>query len=258
MSDPGFMQRAQALDAADPLADLRNHFALPRAGDGSPLAYFCGHSLGLAPREARRRVEEELTDWEQLGVTGHHASRRPWIDYAEALRPGLARLAGAEPGEVVAMNALTVNLHLLLASFYRPQGRRRCIVIEKGAFPSDRHAVLSHLQLHGGDESALIEVGADPALGLLDETVLEQLLQQRGAEVALLLWPGVQYLSGQAFDLARVVRAAQAAGAHCGFDLAHAIGNVPLSLHAIDADFAVWCSYKYLNAGPAATSSGVP
>src|SRR5690606_29232669 len=240
-------------DAADPLASLRARFVLPQAPDGSPLMYFCGHSLGLAPRDARSLVEEELSDWEQLGVTGHHASRRPWIDYAEALRPGLARLAGAHPEEVVAMNALTVNLHLLLTSFYRPQGRRRCILIEKGAFPSDRHAVASHLQLHGVDaREALIEAGPDPATGLVEEGHLEQLLRQRGEEIALVLWPGVQYLSGQSFDLARIVKAAHAAGALCGFDLAHAIGNVPLSLHDSEADFAAWCSYKYLNAGPGA------
>lgn len=247
-----FEERAQALDATDALAPLRERFALPHASDGSPLLYLCGHSLGLAPRAARTRVEEELTDWEQLGVTGHHASRRPWIDYAEGLRPALARLTGAQPDEVVAMNSLTVNLHLLMASFYRPQGARRCIVIEKGAFPSDRHAVASHLHLHGLGEDALIEVGPDPADGLVDEAVLEHLLRQRGEEIALVLWPGVQYLSGQSFDLPRITRAAHAAGALCGFDLAHAIGNVPLSLHDSGADFAAWCSYKYLNAGPGA------
>jgi kynureninase len=251
MKYSGFAQRAAALDAADPLAPLRERFVLPRAADGSTQMYFCGHSLGLAPRDARARVAEEIDDWENLGVTGHHAGRRPWIDYAELLRPALARLTGAQPDEVVAMNGLTVNLHLLMASFYRPQGIRRCIVIEKGAFPSDRHAVLSQLHWHGIGEEALIEVGHD-ATGTLDESVLEHLLATRGEEIALVLWPGVQYLTGQAFDLARIVRAAHAAGARCGFDLAHAVGNVPLALHDIGADFAAWCSYKYLNAGPGA------
>ncbi len=251
MSYQQFEARAAALDAADELQHLRAQFALPPAPDGASLLYACGHSLGLAPRAARARVEEELTDWERMGVTGHHASRRPWIDYAEALRPALARLAGADASEVVAMNALSVNLHLLMASFYRPQGRRRCIVIEKGAFPSDRHAVLSQLHLHGHGEDALIEIG-DPSAGLIDEGVLEQLLKRRGEDIALVLWPGVQYLSGQAFDLGRIAAAAQSAGARCGFDLAHAIGNVPLALHDSGADFAVWCSYKYLNAGPGA------
>jgi kynureninase len=245
--------RAQQLDAADTLAPMRGRFALPRDPKGEPLIYLCGHSLGLAPLAARRLVHEELQDWEQLGVEGHHRSRRPWIDYAELLQAGLAQLAGAEPAEVVAMNALTTNLHLLLASFYRPQGRRRRILIERGAFPSDRHAVVSQLGWHGLDaQDALLEVDPDPGSLLVDEARLEELLRQRGDEVALVLWPGVQYLTGQRFDLARIARAAHAAGALCGFDLAHSIGNTPLALHDDGADFAVWCSYKYLNAGPGA------
>src|SRR5690606_31478156 len=192
----GYEARARQLDEADALAPLRERFALPRMPDGTPRIYFCGHSLGLAPRDARRLVSEELDDWEALGVTGHHAARRPWIDYAEALRPGLARLAGAQVDEVAAMNSLTVNLHLLMASFYRPRGRRRCILIERGAFPSDRHAVVSQLGLHGQDESALIEFGPNPATGIVEEAALEHLLRQRGEEIALVLWPGVQYLSG--------------------------------------------------------------
>lgn len=232
---------------------MRGRFALPRDPKGEPLIYLCGHSLGLAPLAARRLVHEELQDWEQLGVEGHHRSRRPWIDYAELLQAGLAQLAGAEPAEVVAMNALTTNLHLLLASFYRPQGRRRRILIERGAFPSDRHAVVSQLGWHGLDaQDALLEVDPDPGSLLVDEARLEALLRQRGDEVALVLWPGVQYLTGQRFDLARIARAAHAAGALCGFDLAHSIGNTPLALHDDGADFAVWCSYKYLNAGPGA------
>lgn len=248
------MTSARDLDAADALASLREQFALPRRPTGEPALYFCGHSLGLAPRDARRFVDAELTSWEQLGVEGHHRGDRPWMDYAEALRPGLARLAGAQPDEVVAMNSLTVNLHLLMASFYRPQGKRRCIVIEKGAFPSDRHAVLGQLGLHGQGAEALIEFGPEPATGIAEEAELEELLRRRGDEVALVLWPGVQYLSGQAFDLRRIAAAAHAAGALCGFDLAHAIGNMPLHLHDADADFAAWCSYKYLNAGPGAVA----
>lgn len=246
-------EQARALDAADRLAPLRDRFALPPGADGRPLLYFCGQSLGLAPRTARQLVEQELDDWERLGVAGHHAGRRPWIDYAEALRPGLARLAGAQPDEVVAMNSLTVNLHLMLASFYRPQGRRCCILIEQGVFPSDRHAIASQLQLHGLlEEDALLELPAHPVTGLVDEADIEQLLRERGDEIALVLWPGVQYRTGQNFDLARIATAAHAAGAICGFDLAHAIGNVPLALHDDGADFAIWCSYKYLNGGPGA------
>ena len=247
------IDRARALDAADPLAALRERFALPKGADGQPLIYFCGHSLGAAPRDARHRVTEELDDWERLGVNAHHGGRRPWIDYAGLLVKPLARLAGAREHEVVAMNSLTVNLHLLMASFYRPRGRRRLIVIEAGAFPSDRHAVLGQLRWHGLDPAdALIEVAPPPGADLLDLAQLEKLLAARGEEVALVLWPGVQYRSGQAFDLARVARAANACGAICGLDLAHAIGNVPLALHDCGADFAVWCSYKYLNGGPGA------
>ncbi len=246
------LERARQLDAADPLAALRDQFALPSGANGEPLIYLCGHSLGAAPRAARTRVVEELDDWEKLGVEGHHAGHRPWIDYAEQLTQPLAQLAGARTHEVVAMNSLTVNLHLLMASFYRPQGRRRLIVIEGGAFPSDRHAVLGQLQWHGLDADALVEIAPAPGEDLIDLAQLEQLLAARGEEVALVLWPGVQYLTGQAFDLARIARAAAAAGSACGFDLAHAMGNLPLALHDSGADFAAWCSYKYLNAGPGA------
>jgi len=204
------------------------------------------------PLAARQCVQQELDDWARLGVLGHHDAHRAWIGYAEQLTPALARLCGARESEVVAMNALSVNLHLLMASFYRPTGRRRCIVIEAGAFPSDRHAVASQLAWHGIGEDALIDMAPSPGSEDCDETELEQLLATRGDEVALILWPGVQYRSGRVFDLGRIATAARRAGAHCGFDLAHAIGNVPLHLHDAGADFAVWCSYKYLNAGPGA------
>lgn len=244
---------AEAHDAADPLRRFRAAFAIPAGRDGRPLVYLCGHSLGLAPLAARGIVNEELDDWAQQAVLGHHQARRPWIDYAELLRPALARLTGSAPSEVVAMNSLTVNLHLLMASFYRPAGRRRCIVIEAGAFSSDRHAVASQISWHGLElADALIEVAPAAGSDLLDKSALEAVLAARGAEVALVLWPGVQYRTGQAFDLARVATAAHRAGALCGFDLAHAIGNLPLALHDAGADFAVWCGYKYLNGGPGA------
>jgi kynureninase len=245
--------RAQALDAQDALAPLRARFALPRGLDGQPLTYLCGHSLGLAPLAARGYVNQEIDTWEALGVNGHHEGSRPWIGYAELLKRQLALLAGAAEHEVVAMNSLTVNLHLLMASFYRPRGRRRCIVIEEGAFPSDRHAVLGQLRWHGLDPSqTLLEVAPSPGQDLVDLVQLRQLLATRGDEVALVLWPGVQYRTGQSFDLAQVAQLTRDAGAACGFDLAHAMGNVPLALHASGADFAAWCSYKYLNGGPGA------
>ena len=253
MSEADFATQARAHDATDPLRRFRAAFALPADAAGRPLTYLCGHSLGPLPLEARQRVLEELEDWAQLAVTGHHAARRPWIGYAELLRDGLARLAGAYPAETVAMNSLTVNLHLLLASFFRPQGRRRCILMEAGAFPSDRHAIESQLRWHGlSTAEALIELAPPPGVDLLDESAIESVLQERGDEIALVLWPGVQYLTGQAFDLGRIVAAAHRAGARCGFDLAHAIGNLPLHLHDAGADFAVWCGYKYLNGGPGA------
>lgn len=246
--------RAQArdLDAADPLRQYRERFAHPSAADGAPALYLCGHSLGLMPLAARDRVTEELDEWSRLGVEGHTRARRDWIGYAEHFRAPLARLTGARESEVVAMNSLSVNLHLLMASFYQPAGGRRCIVIEAGAFPSDRHAVASQLHWHGVPAEALLELAPEAGSEDCSESQLEELLRQRGDEVALVLWPGVQYRTGRSFDLARIVAAARRVGALCGFDLAHSIGNVPLNLHGDDADFAVWCSYKYLNAGPGA------
>jgi kynureninase len=247
------LDQARSQDAADALAGLRARFALPHAADGRPLLYFCGHSLGLAPTAARAMIEAEIADWERLGVLGHEHAASPWIGYAERLQPLLAQLAGAQPHEVVAMNSLSVNLHLLLASFYRPSGRRRAILIEAGAFSSDRHVVASQIHWHGCDpEHELIELAPRPGEELIRIEDVEARIASEGSRLALVLWPGVQYRTGQLFDLQRITRAAHAAHCMVGFDLAHAIGNVPLALHADDADFAVWCSYKYLNSGPGA------
>jgi kynureninase len=244
---------ARARDAADPLRGYRDRFALPRGASGEPLTYLCGHSLGLQPLAARTVVNEELDEWSRLAVSGHEQARRPWIPYHENLTAGLAALAGAEASEVVAMNSLTVNLHLMLASFYRPQGRRTRILIEAGAFSSDRHAVSSQIAWRGLDpEQALIELAPATGEDLVPEEAIETLLARHGEEIALVLWPGVQFRTGQAFDLARIARAAHRHGCITGFDLAHSMGNTPLALHALDADFAVWCSYKYLNGGPGA------
>ena len=244
---------ARALDAADILKDFRQRFALPAGTHGAPLIYLCGHSLGLMPLQARHTVEQELDDWARLAVLGHEHARRPWIPYHENLTAGLAYLTGARPDEVVAMNSLTVNLHLMLASFYRPHGRRVRILIEAGAFSSDRHAVASQLAWHGHDpDTALIELAPQPGTEQVTESALEACLNEHGAQIALVLWPGVQFRTGQAFDLERLVTAAHRAGCIAGLDLAHSIGNMPLRLHDWDADFAVWCSYKYLNAGPGA------
>jgi kynureninase len=244
---------AREQDQADRLAPLRARFALPRGPDGGPALYFCGHSLGPAPIAARAMIEAEIEDWERYAAVGHEQARSPWIGYAEQLQPELARLTGAAALEVVAMNSLSVNLHLLLASFYRPDSQRGAILIEAGAFPSDRHVVAAQIGWHGLDSAhELIELAARPGEELLRAEDIEQVIAANASRLALVLWPGVQYRTGQYFDLPRIVRAAHAAGACIGLDLAHAIGNVPLALHDDDADFAAWCSYKYLNAGPGA------
>lgn len=244
---------ARAQDQTDPLSSLRSRFALPRGADGQPLLYLCGHSLGLAPIGARAMIDAEIEDWERLAVLGHEQARSPWIGYAEQLQPELARLSGALPLEVVAMNSLSVNLHLLLASFYRPNRQRSAILIEAGAFSSDHHVVAAQIAWHGLDPAReLIELAPRPGEELLRSEDIEQRIAASGSGLALVLWPGVQYRTGQYFDLPRIIRAAHAAGAAVGLDLAHAIGNVPLALHDDGADFAAWCSYKYLNGGPGA------
>ncbi|HWX70800.1 MAG TPA: kynureninase [Steroidobacteraceae bacterium] len=253
MSSEHTLAAARERDARDPLAGFRARFALPADARGEPLVYLCGHSLGLLPIAARELVNEELEEWARLAVQAHEHGRRPWVPYHENLTAGLAVLSGARPDEVVAMNSLTVNLHLMLASFYRPQGTRTRILIEAGAFSSDRHAVTSQIAWRGLDpQDALLELPPQAGEVTVPEEAIEASLARHGEEIALVLWPGVQFRTGQAFDIARIARAAHAAGCIAGFDLAHSIGNTPLSLHAADADFAVWCSYKYLNGGPGA------
>jgi kynureninase len=247
------LDHARRRDETDPMRGFRQHFALPHDERGNPTLFLCGHSLGLMPLAARKLVTEELDDWARLAVFGHEHARRPWIPYHNNLTSGLTHLTGAHASEVIAMNSLTVNLHLMLASFFRPVGRRTKILLESGAFSSDRHAVASQLQWHGLDpERHLIELTPPSGRDCIPEDAIESCLDQHGAEIALLLWPGVQFRTGQAFDLARLARAGRKAGCVVGFDLAHSIGNMPLSLHDDAADFAVWCSYKYLNAGPGA------
>jgi kynureninase len=253
MSAPDPRNQAARLDAVDSLGAFRDAFALPRGPDGQPLIYLCGHSLGLAPRDARKIVIGELDDWELLGVLGHEQARHPWIGYAEMLQQDLAELCGAEPAEVVAMNSLTVNLHLLLAGFYHPGTPRRRILLEAGAFSSDRHVITSQLRWHGLDPAAeMIELTPRPGDHLLRIEDIEARIATEGESLALILWPGVQYRTGQCFDLARIAAAARRVGAVLCLDLAHAIGNVLLDLHGWAVDCAAWCSYKYLNGGPGA------
>ena len=245
---------ARALDAADELSDLRRQFELPRE-HGHTLTYLCGHSLGLMPRAARRIVGGELDRWATHAVDGHFPDERHggWLDYHTQFAAPLAALVGAQRGEVVAMNTLTVNLHLMLATFFRPTAKRYKILIERDAFSSDRYAVESQLRWHGLDpKKALLELPPRNGSFELDADRYDALLKAEGERIALVLLPGVQYLSGERLDLAAYASWAQAHGCRVGFDLAHAIGNVPLALHDSNADFAVWCSYKYLNAGPGA------
>jgi kynureninase len=247
------MTEAAALDAADELREFRGRFRLPLGPDGRPSIYFCGNSLGPQPSDAAARVQEILDDWARLGVLGHHAGDRAWLPYHERFAAPLARLAGAAPDEVVLMNALTVNLHLLMVSFYRPRGARRRVLIERGAFPSDRYAVVSQLRFHGVEpEDALLEVAPRPGEMLLRTEDVIETIDRAGDTLALVLLPGVQYLTGQVLEMAAITAAGRRTGAAVGWDLAHAIGNVPLRLHDWDADFAVWCSYKYLCGGPGA------
>ncbi|MGH8136368.1 MAG: kynureninase, partial [Steroidobacteraceae bacterium] len=255
MSSKLSLDAARARDAADPLSRWRAEFQFPVAPQGAPALYLCGNSLGLQPRRAAGEVDKFMSEWQRLGVLGYHDANADWLNLHERLAPTLAMLAGAGVAEVVAMNSLTLNLHLLMASFYRPTRERYVILIEQGAFPSDRYAVASQIAWHGRDPAvSMVQVAPRPGEQLLRHADLVAEIERIGPRLALVLLPGIQYLTGQLLDLGGLTRAAHAVGATAGFDLAHAIGNVPLSLHDWGADFAVWCSYKYLNGGPGATA----
>ncbi|WP_233841419.1 kynureninase [Dyella sp. 2HG41-7] len=243
---------AQARDAADPLRAFRDEFLIPPHEHGDS-QYFCGNSLGLQPRAARDAVNAELDYWGELGVEGHFKGRLPWMDYHEFVRDHLAELVGAQPDEVVAMNTLGVNLHLMMVSFYRPTPDRHAILMEAGAFPTDRYAVESQIRYHGFSPNlSLIELAGDEPNGTISMEAIERTLAEHGSRIALVLLPGVQYRTGQFFDLKKITDLAHAQGCTVGFDLAHAVGNLPLRLHDSGMDFAIWCSYKYLNSGPGA------
>lgn len=254
MTDLNSDARAAALDAADPLRHFRDEFHLP-LHDGAPQAYFVGNSLGLQPKGARAHVEEVLDKWAREAVEGHFTGSAQWMPYHELVRDPLARVVGAQPQEVVAMNSLTANLHFMLVSFYRPTRERPVLLMEAGAFPSDRYALESQVRFHGFDPAeALVEVEPDNADGTFSMAAIARAIAEHGPRLATIVWPGVQYRTGQAFDLKEIARLGHAAGAVVGFDLAHAVGNLPLQLHDADADFAVWCHYKYMNAGPGAVA----
>ncbi len=242
---------ARKMDEADSLKHFRDKFYIPKQPNGEEVIYFTGNSLGLQPKTARSYIEQELKDWETLGVEGHFKARNPWMPYHKFLTEQMANIVGAKPIEVVVMNSLTVNLHLLMASFYRPTKERHKIIIEAGAFPSDQYAVASQIKFHGFDiENSLVELKPKENETCLRTEDIEQTIAENGDSIALILLGGVNYYTGQAFDMKRITEAGRKAGAVVGFDLAHAAGNIELKLHDWNADFAAWCSYKYLNSGP--------
>ena len=242
---------ARSLDAADPLAGYRDRFLLPTADDGTPRVYLAGQSLGAQPVSARAEVGAELEAWARLGVDGWFASERAWLDIDGAIREPTARLLGALPGEVTTMNTLTVNLHLLLATFFRPVGARTAILIDAPTFPSDRYAVESQLRLHGLDpDRDLIVVRPRVGEALLRTEDLEGAIHEHRDQLAVALLAGVNYATGQAHEIDRLTAAIHETGAVALWDLAHAVGNLPLALHDAAVDCAAWCTYKYLNGGP--------
>jgi kynureninase len=243
---------ARALDRDDPLAPFRHRFRIP-THDGTEQAYFLGNSLGLQPIDTRDRIGDILDQWSQFGVEAFFRGEAPWMEMHGRLTPALSRILGCQPSELTVMGQLTVNLHLLMASFYRPQGRRYRILCEAKAFPSDQHLMASQVRLHGYDPAdAIVEVEPREGEHAIREEDVLRAIEQQADTLALVLWGGVNYYTGQVFDMAAIARAARRAGARVGLDLAHAAGNVRLSLHDWDVDFAAWCHYKYLNGGPGA------
>jgi kynureninase len=241
---------ALACDEQDPLRHYRSQFYFP-VHQGQELRYFCGNSLGLQPRGVEQALHNELMHWREHAVEGHFRGEMPWMHYHKFLQPQSARLVGAREEEVVVMNTLTVNLHLLMVSFYRPDPSRFRIIMEAQAFPSDQYAVESQVRLHGySPEEAIVEVAPRDGEETLRMEDIYEVIERHGSETALVLFGGVNYYTGQYFDLEGLARAAHQVGAYCGIDLAHTAGNLPLRLHDWGVDFACWCSYKYLNSGP--------
>ena len=237
-------------DREDALAVFRNEFLFPQI-NGKDAVYLCGNSLGLQPKSTRTEIIQELDDWHRLGVEGHVHAQRPWVSYHEQFAPLLAPLLGAHETEVVALNALTVNIHLLMVSFYKPTTKRFRIICEAKAFPSDQYALESQVRLHGLEPSAAIrEIAPRDGMETIDIDDVLRAIAEEGDQLALVFIGGVNYYTGQVFDMERLTKAAHAVGALAGFDLAHAIGNIELHLHSWNVDFAAWCSYKYLNSGP--------
>lgn len=248
------IEYARHLDENDPLKHFRDKFYIPLV-NGKECIYFTGNSLGLQPKTTQDYVLNELEDWASYGVEGHFHARNPWVSYHEMFPELLADIVGGLPEEIVVMNQLTVNLHLLMISFYRPDKKRYKIICEAKAFPSDQYALQSQVAFHGFDPNdAIIEVEPKPGSHVISTADILETIRLHGEETALVIFGGVNYYNGQVFDMKTICRAAQEAGAFCGFDLAHAAGNIELELHEWNVDFACWCSYKYLNSGPGGVS----
>ena len=246
---------ALKLDEADEMKDFRQEFHIPKDTTGQECIYFCGNSLGLMPKSARAYIQQELDDWQELGVEGHTKAKHPWVKYHEFLTDPMAAIVGALPHEVVVMNSLTVNLHLMMVSFYRPERNRFKILMDYSPFPSDRYALESQVKFHGFDPaSAIIELSPDPGTEYVSEASILNTIQQHGDSISLIMIGGVNYYTGQAYNIKAITDAGHENGCLVGFDLAHAAGNLKLSLHKDGPDFAVWCSYKYLNSGPGSLS----
>jgi kynureninase len=246
---------AREMDANDQLSSYRDDFYIPKRSGESEVIYFTGNSLGLMPKAARGFVDQELDDWQRLAVEGHVNAKTPWLPYHEYLTEQTARIIGAKPVETVVMNSLTVNLHLMMVSFFRPDSDRRKVIIEKGAFPSDQYAIESQIRCHGLDPcDALVELSPRDGEFHLRTSDIVETIEHEGESLAMVLLGGVNYYTGQAFDMKSITEAAHCVGAVAGFDLAHAVGNLDLKMSETGADFAVWCSYKYLNGGPGAVA----
>src|SRR5439155_17609709 len=239
------------LDAEDPLRHFREKFHLPLGKDGKPLIYLAGNSLGLMPKAARKIVEQELDDWAKLAVDAHLDGAAPWYSYHETLREPTAQLVGAQPNEVICMNSLTVNLHLMMATFYRPTKSRNKILMEEPAFPSDTYAIKTQIVHHGFDPKEVLVLARSRKGEFTVRTEeIVALIEKHADQLAVVMIGAVNFFTGQLFDIPKITAAAQKHGIAVGFDLAHAVGNVSLALHHWNVDFAVWCSYKYLNSGP--------
>ncbi len=237
-------------DAKDPLSRFRNQFIMPTE-NGHEVLYFAGHSLGIMPKKAKTAIQNELDAWGQYGVEGHFKSKIPWVSYHEVVCASLARLVGAKESEVVAMNSLTVNLHLMMTSFYRPSGQRTKILIESHSFPSDKYAVDSQARYHGlNPKDTVVEIGHSAGQDSINEDDIIAEIKRLGRTLSLVMIGQCNYLSGQRFNMQKIAEAAHSVGAFVGFNLAHGAGNLALKLHDDNVDFAVWCSYKYLNSGP--------